>query len=1022
MVTFEDKGIKTKPGKVRYATTCPICDSKREKHRGALCLTVNDEPGNRWFKCHHCGYSGNLDVMDHYDRVHKESHMPSQERQMTMKVRAYIEGRGFSIATMKKCRVYEMTRGGEAFVCFPFFMNLTLVNVKFRNIEWTPGSKSPKIFQLPQSLGTRIIPWNLQNVSFDDPDNKKEPKIVIITEGEWDTMTWVECGYNNTISVPQGAPSVNAKVFTKEFAWLEDKFVKSVFADVDLFYLSVDEDEPGRLLRRHLAMLLGKDKCRIIQYPPGYKDINEVLAGNRNKNLPSMGKQGVIDCYNNISSVPVAGVIKPYMVRDDLDKIRVNGFLPGLGCGIPEVDRLFTVKPKHITFVTGVPGAGKALDINTDIPTPTGFKKMGDLKVGDKVFDETGNPCNVIKATEIMYNHNCYKMTFSDNSEIIADEDHLWETDTWKSRRSEANAKKNSKSSNYYLKNRGTDQRHKRTYATIKTTKKIAETIRLKNDDRVNHSIKLANAVQHDEVLLPLDPYVLGAWLGDGSSYHSLFTSADKEIINYIKSKGYTVTKTAAKYGYTIHGIYGFIRRENLYRNKHIPLMYQLSSIEQRKELLRGLMDTDGTIDSKNQQAMFTSISKKLAINVYELVCSLGLKATFKESDAKLHGVIISKNYKIAFKPTFSVFNLQRKAELQKFYNNPRDKYRYVTKCEKICSVPVKCIEVDSDSKLFLCGKQHIPTHNSVWVRWWLTEMVRYNEKEKLRWAMFTPENRPVAREFAKIAEAATGLNIRNDLGENSMSEEVYRAAMRFVEKHFFVISPDRKNFERWDGDKSRADKINTLDNILKYLEYLKKTENIFGYVIDAWNKIEHEQPKWQQETTFISEQLDRLITFNDYWDLHGIIIVHPRKIEQIGENYKMPSLYDIKGSSAWKEKADIGILIHRYKMKKISGEAAQRQGLSLGDMDEDEKWYVVPNAPTIIRTEKIRFEETGVEDRVRMIMKTGGRFVVDKSKKQFIPLKDDEFKEEDKRQKNVPTPRPTIQFYEKDDDDTLPF
>ena len=66
-----------------------------------------------------------------------------------------------------------------------------------------------------------------------------------------------------------------------------------------------------------------------------------------------------------------------------------------------------------------------------------------------------------------------------------------------------------------------------------------------------------------------------------------------------------------------------------------------------------------------------------------------------------------------------------------------------------------------------------------------------------------------------------------------------------------------------------------------------------------------------------------------------------------------MPSLYDIKGSSAWKEKADIGILIHRYKLKKISSEAARRQGLALADMDEDEKWYVVPNAPTSIRIEK---------------------------------------------------------------------
>jgi twinkle protein len=478
-------------------------------------------------------------------------------------------------------------------------------------------------------------------------------------------MTWVECGYSNTISVPQGAPSPLAKNFTDEFKWLEDAFVKSVFKDVDLFYLSLDEDEAGRLLKKHLSMLLSKEKCRVIKYPPGYKDINEVLVGHVEKKLAPLGKQGVIDCYNNIASVPIAGVVRPHHVLDDMEKIRVDGFLPGLGCGVPEIDKLFTVKMKHITFVTGVPGSGK-----------------------------------------------------------------------------------------------------------------------------------------------------------------------------------------------------------------------------------------------------------------------------------------------------------------------------------------------------------------SVFIRWWLTEMIRFNEKEDLRWAMFTPENRPVAREFAKIVEALTGQYVKKGL-ENSLSEEAYKTALRFVEKHFFVISPDRNNFEMWNPE-TKANKINTLDNILKYLEYLKKTENIFGYVIDAWNKIEHEQPKWQTETTFISEQLDRLVAFNDYWDLHGIIIVHPRKIEQVGENYKMPSLYDIKGSSAWKEKADIGILIHRYKLKKLTTKMVGKSELDA--MDEDEKWFVMPNAPTIVRTEKIRFEEIGVEDRVRLIMKTGGRFVVDKSKKVFDHEK--WLKDNDPDNTPEPGPRPITKniFGEDDDKDDLPF
>ena len=299
----------------------------------------------------------------------------------------------------------------------------------------------------------------------------------------------------------------------------------------------------------------------------------------------------------------------------------------------------------------------------------------------------------------------------------------------------------------------------------------------------------------------------------------------------------------------------------------------------------------------------------------------------------------------------------------------------------------------------------------SVWSRWWLQEMIKHNVDLNLKWAMFSPENRPVAREYAKIAEALTGMSIMKGQ-QNSMSEEMYQKAMRFAEKHFFIIAPKKNSYEDFGG-KLTPDKVNTLDSILQYLIYLKKTENIFGYVIDAWNKIEHLQPKWQTETTFISEQLDRLLDFNDYWDLFGNVIVHPKKIEMVGENYKMPSLYDIKGSSAWKEKADIGVLIHRYKMRKMTATRADELGLDFGNLDEDEKFEVVEKAPTIIRAEKIRFEELGHENRVKMEMSSWGQFsvVTKKPKAKAVEAADP-----DKRIES------TIFDDPDEDDDDLPF
>jgi twinkle protein len=656
MMQFEDLGIQTKSGQERYYTICPECNDKREKHKGARCLTVNDEVDNRWYKCHHCGWSGNLDAQDRYEQVREKAKIPNVQKAFTMKVREYFKKRGISIKITKGEKVYETQRGPATIIGFPIYMHLTLVNVKFLDMDWKPGSEYPKWTQIPKKAGTRILPFGLQNIkTHDDQGQKYNNNILIITEGEIDMLTWKEYEYNNSISVPQGAPSVNSKKFDLEFAWLQDKYVQSVFKDIDIFYLSVDNDPAGKLLRYHLAMILGKEKCRFIRYPVGYKDINEVSIGKGD--LPALGKKGVDECMQNSSSVPIKGVVKASHVFEDLKKIREDGFTPGLGCGVEEVDYLFTVKQKLIGFITGVPGSGK-----------------------------------------------------------------------------------------------------------------------------------------------------------------------------------------------------------------------------------------------------------------------------------------------------------------------------------------------------------------SVWIRWWLVTMIQHNVDLNLKWAMFTPENRPVAREYAKIAEALTGMTIKKGQS-NSMSDEMYRKAMIFVEKHFFIISPDKVNYEDFGGQIEKGS-VNTILSIQLYLIYLKKTENIYGYVIDAWNKIEHEQPKWQTETTFISQQLDRLIDFNEYWDLYGWVIVHPKKIEMVGENYKMPSLYDIKGSSAWKEKADFGVLIHRYKMRKMTADRADELGLDFGDLDEDEKYEVVEKAPTIVRTEKIRFEELGHENRVKMEMSSWGRFTI-VSKKAKVAI--EAAKPDDRIE-------PTIFDDLDDEDDNLPF
>ena len=332
---------------------------------------------------------------------------------------------------------------------------------------------------------------------------------------------------------------------------------------------------------------------------------------------------------------------------------------------------------------------------------------------------------------------------------------------------------------------------------------------------------------------------------------------------------------------------------------------------------------------------------------------------------------------------------------------------------EDIISVEVIPMEdtydltIEDNSNFYIATQcDPILVHNSgksVFIRWYIIELIRHNFELDLKFAWFSPENRPVAREYAKMAEVFTGMSIQEGY-PNSMSAEIRTKALRWLEKHIFIISPDRNNFETWNG-KVEQHRVNTMESILQYLIYLKKTENIFGFIIDAWNKIEHDQPKYETETNFISKQLDFLINFCDIYDVCGIIIVHPTKMKRNGANYEVPALYDCKGSSAWNEKADIGVIVHRNKFKK-------KKSHEIKDEDDEEDTYEVnKEAPTMVKIEKLRFEEIGEIGRVKLKLnwKNGGRFEV------LDGVKEKPKAEPKKEVKAI------LSYYDKDKDDELP-
>lgn len=374
-------------------------------------------------------------------------------------------------------------------------------------------------------------------------------------------------------------------------------------------------------------------------------------------------------------------------------------------------------KPGGLYVLAARPGVGKALALTTPIPTPTGWTTMGDIKAGDKVLGLDGKPATVTFATEVMHDHACYNVTFNDGETIVADADHRWITETRASRKAANAAKKYAHTSPHA-------RRQRRHYPSVVTTKQIAETVHTK-DGRANHSLPDMKPLQLPEANLPIDPYILGYWLGDGTSTANQITSWKEDaghIINYISKSGYhyttqddrsclRITFSKTPIGSRNGSTKTDLRNLNLIENKHIPSIYLRSSLEQRTQLLRGLLDSDGYV-SKNGQVQYRTVDAPLAHDFMELARTLGIRPTMTIKAVKGRDEAHSTAYLINGMFTRNHLTLPRKRD--RVPEKRRNLRRYITSCEPVESVPVRCIQVDNHDHMYLAGESMVPTHNTM--------------------------------------------------------------------------------------------------------------------------------------------------------------------------------------------------------------------------------------------------------------------------------------------------------------------
>lgn len=390
-------------------------------------------------------------------------------------------------------------------------------------------------------------------------------------------------------------------------------------------------------------------------------------------------------------------------------------------------------------YFGGQAGGGKGASVDEVLPCPSGYIRMGDVKVGDTLFDQDGNTCTV-NAVSPVSNRKCYSVKFDDGSEIVADDVHRWLTltaaerlqrlcltDEWRERRrakrpSRAllNPQKPGTAAAVAVLNR----ERKYTYISspqpsIRNTEEIASSVSVGKNGRLNHSIEIAGPINLPDIELPIEPYLLGLWLGDGTSANSYIGMMDadwKDIVHFVKSEVHSNIYPA---GYVkpfrlvrFRGLLKSLKECGLIANKHIPPAYLRSSIEQRRELLRGLLDTDGHCDKRGRIEIGLS-NRRLAEQTRELVCSLGIKCSLSTKYLSKKSNKWKDSHRLQFHADFPAFKLPRKLNGQLSRKRDTSKRHYIVSVTPIPSVPTKCISVDSLSHTYLIGRSFIPTHNT---------------------------------------------------------------------------------------------------------------------------------------------------------------------------------------------------------------------------------------------------------------------------------------------------------------------
>lgn len=374
---------------------------------------------------------------------------------------------------------------------------------------------------------------------------------------------------------------------------------------------------------------------------------------------------------------------------------------PGISTGYPIFDTAIGGGLRR-GAVDLIGARAKALKYGSKVFTPQGFKVIEDIEVGDVICHPVYGRTTVTATHD--YNTDIFRVTFRDGDYVDCCGDHLWEV---------------------YKRYPYAPLKDKT--PEIKSTKELINNLIIGNKQEYKWDVKLTQPVDFEKQPVAIDPYILGLILGDGTIHHTIKihmgVQDQPELLSYVeKTYGNKVKLDYQRddlYTYRINGLISKIKDMGLYKTnchtKFIPKEYIYNCKETRIEILRGLMDTDGTVyeDKNSTRCSYSTVSLELAKGVKEIVQSLGGLCSINKSESS--NQFSDKKYpyyrcEIRLE-NINPFKLKRKSEKV----TPRqigDLKRSISKIESLnIADNARCITISDNDGLFITDN-YVITHN----------------------------------------------------------------------------------------------------------------------------------------------------------------------------------------------------------------------------------------------------------------------------------------------------------------------